>query len=124
MASTSDIHSLEKKSLEQPDETRTFDNGKVDVVTVGGVGVGRFTLRPGWRWSDNVKPIVKTDSCQVTHLGLVTSGRLRVRMDDGREVVQGPGDVAAVPAGHDAWVDGNEEVVLLDFVGATNYAKT
>ena len=123
MASTSDIQSLEKKSLEQPDETRTFDNGKVDVVTVGGVGVGRFTLRPGWRWSENVKPIVKTDSCQAPHLGYVLSGRMHVRMDDGTEEEFGPGDVVMVPPGHDAWVVGNEPYVALDITGSGVWAK-
>lgn len=114
---------IQKKPLTSPDETRSFDKGKFEIVNLAGTTIGRFTLQPGWRWSTSVKPIVKTQSCQVEHLDYVISGRLRVRMDDGTEQEFGPGDVAFVPPGHDAWVVGNEPWVAIEFRGTPQYAK-
>jgi hypothetical protein len=115
---------IEKRALSDPDETRSFDNGQIELVTLGGVTFGRVTLQPGWKWSTSVKPIVKTDSCQASHLAYHIAGRFRVRMDDGSEEEFGPGDVGVVPPGHDAWVVGNEPVVIIDITGATEHAKT
>jgi quercetin dioxygenase-like cupin family protein len=115
---------LEKKSLDQPDETRPVDKGSVEVVELEGATVMRTTFEPGWRWSESVKPIVGTDSCQVHHVGYVISGRMHVRMDDGEELEIGPGDVLQIPPGHDAWIVGDEPYVGLDFQGGAEYAKT
>ncbi len=117
--------SLQKKSLDSPDETRTFENGKVGVITLGDFTASRLVLEPGWRWSENVKPIAGTDSCQVPHTGYHVSGRLRVRMDDGTEEEVGPGEAYMIPPGHDAWVVGDEPVVSVDMssVTAERYAK-
>ena len=116
---------LISKSLNQPDETRPIPNGKgkVEVVNLGGATVMRATFEPGWKWSEHVKPIAQTESCQVAHTGYIVSGRLHVRMDDGTEVEMGPGEASITPAGHDAWVVGDEPVVFLDFAGAATYAK-
>ncbi len=115
---------LEAKSLDSPDETRPFvDKGKTDVVNVGGVTVGRGVFEPGWRWSEHVKPIAGTESCQSPHTGYVLSGGMRVRMDDGAEAEVGPGDAFVIEPGHDAWVVGDEPCVLLDFSGMAEYAK-
>jgi len=115
---------LEVKSFDSPDETRPFEGkGQADVVNVGGQVIGRGTFEPGWRWSNNVKPIAGTDSCQVSHLGYVMSGRMRVFMDDGSEGEAGPGDVVAIPPGHDAEVVGDEACVVLDFGEFGDYAK-
>jgi len=114
---------IQKKSLCQPDETREFGRGKVELVTLGGVTFGRATLQPGWKWSTTVKPLAKTESCQAPHLQYHISGRLHVRMDDGTEDEFGPGDVSQVPPGHDAWVVGNEPAVIVDITGMGDYAK-
>ena len=116
---------LISKSLNQPDETRPIPNGKgkVEVVNLGGATVMRATFEPGWKWSEHVKPIAQTESCQVAHTGYIVSGRLHVRMDDGTEVEMGPGEASITPAGHDAWVVGDEPVIFLDFAGAATYAK-
>lgn len=106
-----------------PDETRTFEKGRVDLVTFGDVTFGRGTFQPGWKWSECVKPLVHTDSCEASHLAYHLSGRLRVRMDDGTEQEFGPGDVSFIPPGHDAWVVGSERVVVLDISGFRDYAK-
>ena len=111
------------KNLDSPDETRAFDKGKLGIANVGDAIVGRFTLQPGWRWSESVRPLVGTDLCQQTHVGYVVSGRLRTRTQDGTEDKAGPGDAVFTPPGHDAWVVGNEPVILLDFKGAATYAK-
>src|SRR5688572_29986320 len=95
-----------KKSLRQPEEVRTFDKGKIELVTVGETTFGRATLQPGWKWSTCVKPIVHTDSCQASHVTYHISGRLRIRMDDGSEQEFSAGDISVVPPGHDAWVVG------------------
>src|SRR3954463_12720539 len=94
---------MEVKRFDSPDETRPFEGkGQAEVINVGGHVVGRATFEPGWRWSVNVKPIAGTDSCQVSHLGYIVSGRMRIWMDDGSEGEVGPGDVFALPPGHDA----------------------
>jgi quercetin dioxygenase-like cupin family protein len=114
------------KNFGSPDETRKFADGKgqVEVVKLEGGGtVGRVTFEPGFRWSEHVKPIVGTESCQVAHLGYVISGRMHIRMDDGSENEVGPGDVMALAPGHVAWVVGDEPSVQLDFQGAAHYAE-
>jgi len=112
-----------RQNFDAPDETRTFEKGKAQLVKSEGVTIGRFIFEPGWKWSQHVKPIAKTDSCQATHAGYVVSGRLAVRLNDGSQHEFGPGDAHIVPPGHDAWVVGPEKVVLLDFQGAADYAK-
>jgi hypothetical protein len=114
---------IQKRNLTQPDETRTFGRGQLELVTLGGVTFGRATLQPGWKWSTSVKPLARTESCQAPHLQYHISGRLHVRMDDGSEEEFGPGDISLIPPGHDAWVVGNEPVVIVDITGMGDYAK-
>lgn len=115
--------SIENRSFSNPHETREFPNGKVEIITLGGVTFGRATFQPGWRWSAHVKPIAGTNSCQASHLGVQLTGTMHVRMDDGTERDIGPGQVINIPPGHDAWVLGNEPVVAIDITGMENYAK-
>ena len=117
------MSAMEKKSTSKPDETRTFPHGKLDLVTIDGRTFGKAVFEPGWKWSESLRPIVKTDSCQVPHFNYHLSGRLHVKMDDGTEKEFGPGDVGVIPPGHDAWVVGNEPCVLVDFNGMTHYAE-
>ena len=114
---------MEVKSLNSPEETRSFDKGKLDLVEIGGAMVGRAVFQPGWKWSESVKPIAKTKSCEAPHFQYHVSGTIRVRMDDGTERDLKPGDVSLLPSGHDAWVVGNEPVVVVDFQGMRDYAK-
>jgi quercetin dioxygenase-like cupin family protein len=114
---------LQRKSVDQPDETRPVDKGVVEVVEIGGTTMMRTTFQPGWRWSECVKPIVGGDSCQVNHVGYCVSGTLHVQMEDGEELDISAGDASHIPPGHDAWVVGDEPYVALDFVGAEGYAK-
>ena len=113
----------EHKHLNAPEETRTFEKGKLELVTVNGGTVGRLTLEPGWRWSEHVKPLAGTKSCEAPHFQYHVAGRLRIRMDDGTEFEAGPGDVTSLPSGHDAWVVGSDPVVGVDWHGTTEYAK-
>jgi len=105
---------LLKRSFSQPDETLVFegDSGNVKIIRYDGQTVGVATYKKGWRWSTNVKPVAKTESCQALHTGYVISGQMTVRMDDGTEATFGPGDLMIIPPGHDGWVDGDDCVVV------------
>jgi quercetin dioxygenase-like cupin family protein len=112
-----------KQHIDSPDETRKFHaHGHADVVTLGDFTIGRTTFEPGWKWSNDVKPLAQTESCQVFHTGVFLSGRMTVRADDGTEVTFGPGDVFVIEPGHDAWVVGDEACVGYD-TGIAPYAK-
>ena len=115
--------SSEQKNFTKPDETREFPNGKADILNIGGGSVGRLVFQPGWRWSKDVQPLAKTTSCEAPHFQYHVSGKLGIKMDDGSEFIAGPGDVTALPSGHDAWVVGDEPVVVIDWFGASNYGK-
>ena len=116
-------HKTEHKSFTHPDEVRDFPNGKAEILAVGESQIGRLILQPGWRWSTDVKPIAQTSSCEAPHFQYHISGKLAIRMDDGTEFVAVPGDVTSLPKGHDAWVVGDEPVVVVDWYGASDYAK-
>ncbi len=109
--------------MDAPDERRTPAKSNIDVVTIGDTEVGRFTFQPGWKWSECIKPVAKTDSCQATHLGYAVAGRLHVAHSDGSEADVGPGDVYAIAPDHDAWVVGDEPFVGVEFKSAATYAK-
>ncbi len=113
---------LESQSFDKADETRTFDKGHMDLVTLGDLTIGRAVFEPGWKWSECVKPIAGTDTCEVSHAGYVLSGRLHVVMNDGTEGKAGPGDMFRIAPGHDAWTVGDEACVLLDIQGVSGYA--
>ena len=114
---------VEALDFDSPDETRTPDKTRVDVIHVGGSTAARMTFEPGWKWSECVKPVAGTDSCQVDHLGYCVAGRLHVRMNDGSEMDFEAGDAMRIPPGHDAWVVGEEPYVAVDFTGGAEYAK-
>jgi len=116
---------LIRMSLDSPQETRPFEDGmgQVELVNVEAGSVGRATFEPGWRWSEHVKPIAQTETCQAAHMGYFISGRMKVVMDDGQETEFGPGDFSVIPPGHDAWVVGQEPCVVIDWQGFTDYAK-
>lgn len=121
---TADLSKIaERKNFGKPEEVREFPNGQVEVITVGGATVGRATLQPGWRWSTCVQPIAQTHSCECAHFQYHEAGVLRVRMDDGTEIDCKAGDVSCLPPGHDAWVVGDEPVVIVDFQGMIDFAK-
>jgi hypothetical protein len=113
----------EHKTFSAPDEVREFPNGKAEIVAVGGAEVGRLIFEPGWRWSTDVQPLAKTASCEAPHFQYHVAGKLGIRMDDGTEFVATSGDITSLPRGHDAWVIGDEPVVVVDWFGATNYAR-
>jgi len=114
---------LSRKNFASADEVREFSLGKVELLDFNGTVVGRSTLQPGWRWSQSVKPIAKTDTCEATHFQYHISGTLRIKMKDGAEIDCKAGDISSVPPGHDAWVVGNEPVVTIDFKGMQSFAK-
>jgi hypothetical protein len=111
------------KDFAAPDETRTFPAGRLELLTVGGSEIGRLVLEPGWRWSQHVRPIAGTELCEAPHFQYHVSGTLRIRTGDGTEFDAVPGQVTSLPAGHDAWVVGDEPVVVVDWYGASEYAK-
>lgn len=113
----------EIKNFSSADEVREFPLGKLELLNIGGVSIGRAVVQPGWKWSESVKPIAQTKSCEAPHFQYHISGTLRIRMDDGKEYDCKPGDISVLPPGHDAWVIGNEPVILVDFQGMNDYAK-
>src|SRR5262245_35421674 len=120
----SGTHETEHKTFGQPDELREFPRGRAEIVTVAGAEIGRLVFEPGWRWSNDVKPIAETESCEAPHFQYHVSGRLAIRMDDGTELIAEPGGVASVPSGDAGWVVGDEPVVVVDWYGASSYAKS
>jgi hypothetical protein len=115
---------ITKRRFDAPDEHRSFPLGGSDVVTIGGYTLGLARFEPGWKWSESLRPIAGTESCQVEHVGYVLSGRLYTRMDDGSEAEAVAGDLVYVPPGHDGWTVGDEPVLFLQIEGAARYAKT
>lgn len=107
--------SIRKKSLSSADEVRTPPKARLETVQVHGARVGRMQLEPGWKWSESIQPIARTEFCEAVHRGYVISGRLHVAGNDGLEVELGPGDVYAIEPGHDAWVVGDEPYIALEF---------
>ena len=113
----------EMKSFLQPDEVRMFPKGRLELVKIGGAVVGRATFEPGWKWSTSLQPLVKTKSCEAPHFQYHVAGTIKIVMDDGTRFECKAGDVSLLPEGHDAWVVGNEPVVVVDFQGMIDYAK-
>jgi hypothetical protein len=114
---------IDLRRFDSPDETRVFEKGRFEIVTIGGMTVGRAVYEPGWRWSEHVGAALGATSCQVSHVGLVVSGRNRVLMDDGGELDLAAGDLFSIPPGHDSLVLGDEPYVSLHFLGANEYAR-
>ncbi|MBI1784735.1 cupin domain-containing protein [Candidatus Sumerlaeota bacterium] len=114
---------VEVKSFNNPEEVRNFPKGKVELLKIGGAMIGRAVFEPGWKWSTSVQPLAKTRSCEAPHFQYHVSGTLKVLMDDGTEYECKAGDISSLPSGHDAWVVGDEPVVVVDFQGMVDYAK-
>lgn len=112
------------KRFEEPDEVTTFEKGRFETVTLGGMTIGRATYQPGWKWSDDVGRKTGEPYCTVEHVGMVISGCATAAFEDGRIIEMNAGDVFYVPSEpHDSWVVGDEPYVSLHFMGAAKYAK-
>ena len=117
------MQQTEHVSFGTPDEVREFPHGRAEIVKAGDGEIGRLVFEPGWRWSTDLKPIAGTELCEAPHFQYHLSGRLAIVMQDGTEFIAEPGDVTSLPSGHDAWVVGDEPAVVVDWYGASNYAK-
>jgi len=117
--------SIEARDFASPDETRTPARTRVDMIRMGQTSAARLELEPGWRWSECIKPVVGTESCQAHHVGVIISGKMHMVHDDGTEGEAGPGDAYVINPGHDAWVVGDEAVVAYEFdtTTAASFAK-
>jgi len=113
----------EWRKSSEPDSTRTFGHGQIDFFSIGGGVVRRFTLLPGWRWSQDMGPVTRTEWCEATHFQYQISGQLHVLLEDGTEFDLCAGDVAVIPAGHDTWVIGNDPVILVDWYRTSSLAS-
>ncbi|HET7737102.1 MAG TPA: cupin domain-containing protein [Tepidiformaceae bacterium] len=118
------MEQIEHLDFTTPDETRSPEKTTVELVNIAGGQIGRYTFQPGWRWSECIKPVVNTETCQVDHLGYVISGSLHVQHSDGTQVEVRAGEVYRIPPGHDAWNDGAEPAVFVEFQGAASYARS
>jgi hypothetical protein len=117
------VTKFETKSHSAPDEIRKPDKTQVEIVRLEGFTLGRYTMEPGWRWSECIKPVVKTESCQLSHVGHAVSGSLTVRLNDGTQKTIHEGESYTIPPGHDAWVDGKKSFVGIEVLSAEQYAK-
>ena len=117
------VNKLEAKSHAAPDETRTPSKTKVEVVRLDGFTVGRITFEPGWRWSECIKPVAGTESCQLSHVGHLISGQIGVRLNDGTEQTIKASDSYTIPPGHDAWVIGDEAAVGIEVMSADQFGR-
>jgi class 3 adenylate cyclase/quercetin dioxygenase-like cupin family protein len=115
---------VRRKRFDHPDEVRTVEKARIELVELGDAAIGHTIFEPGWRWEEHVKPIVGTATCEVHHIGYVFSGRLHVEMDDGPSIELAPGDVFEIPPGHKAWVVGDEPWTSIDFAGRRLFAKS
>ena len=112
------------KRFEEPDEIRTFEKGRFELITIGGVTIGRATYQPGWKWSEHVAPIAGTNLCPLEHVGLVLSGTATAAFEDGRIIELRPGSLFHIPPEpHDSWVVGDDEYVSLHFLEPQSYAR-
>lgn len=114
---------VQVRSLRTPDEVVTYPLGENYQVRLGGTVVSRDVHQPGWSWAEHVRPIVGSRSCQFHHRGVVVSGRMGVRTDEGEEVIIGPDEVFDITPGHVGWVDGEEELVTIDWAGGAGWAS-
>ena len=123
MTTKTQTQTPEHRHFAEPDEVRPFEHGRLELLRVGGSDIGRLVLQPGWRWSDDVKPIAGTELCEAPHFQYHVAGTLHIEMADGTSYDARPGDVTSLPSGHDAWVVGDEDVVVVDWYGASGYAR-
>ena len=123
MSTPVSVTRLESKSHDAPDESRTPAKTRVDVVRLDGYTIGRFTFEPGWRWSECIKPVAGTDSCQLSHVGYIVQGQITIRLDDGTERTFTPGQSYTIPPGHDAWVEGDESFIGIEVMSAEQFAN-
>ncbi len=123
MTSPVSVSSFKAKSHDAPDELRTPAKTRVEIVRLEGFTIGRFVFEPGWRWSECIKPVVGTDTCQVSHVGYLVSGRLNIQIADGSKHTIEPGQSYTIPPGHEAWVEGNEPTVAIEVVSAEQFAR-
>src|ERR1700748_1583521 len=106
------------KGFDSPEGVREVPDGKGEIANIGGGEVGRYTLQPGWRWSEHVKPVAGTELCEAPHFQYSLSGTVHVVMADASELDVGPGETSVLEPGHDAWVVGDEPAVVVDWGGA------
>jgi hypothetical protein len=116
------VFEVNLRKFDEPDEIRTFEKGKFELVHIGGITIGRATYDPGWKWSTHVGKALGKKSCDIEHVGLVVAGRATAAMDDGRVVEMKAGDIFYIAPGHDSWVVGEEPYVSLHLLGAGDYA--
>jgi class 3 adenylate cyclase len=116
------VSTAHSKSLDEPDDVQRFPGIAAELVDLGDVTVGRYTAEPGWRWSTHVRPEVGGESCQARHVGVMISGRLGIRLDDGTTFELGPNDVYDIPPGHDGYVIGHEHLVNIEWAGTRAFA--
>jgi quercetin dioxygenase-like cupin family protein len=118
------VGTVDLRRFETPDEVRVFEKGRLSLVKVGAMTIGRAEYEPGWKWSVHVGPTVGASRCIVEHVGMVLSGTATVAFEDGRVIELIEGSLFHVTADpHDSWVVGDRPYVSLHFMGADSYAK-
>jgi class 3 adenylate cyclase len=114
---------LQHRVFGDADDVREVPLGRLETYDMGEMRVGRSILQPGWRWSESIKPIARTELCEFHHIGLCVSGSCRIRMREGAELLIEAGQFYEVPPGHDSWVVGDEPWVTIDWSPSTAFAR-
>ncbi|HET9417411.1 MAG TPA: adenylate/guanylate cyclase domain-containing protein [Candidatus Limnocylindria bacterium] len=114
---------LQRRLLGEPDNVREVPLARLETYDLGEIRIGRSVLQPGWRWSESIKPIARSEWCEDHHIGYSVSGACRVRMREGAELLIGPDQLYEIPAGHDSWVDGDAPWVSITWQPSTAFVQ-
>ena len=108
------------KRFDAPEKVLVLDKGRLELITVGGVVIGKGRYSPGWRWSHAAPASARPGDGPPEHVGVVLSGRAKVQIDEEQEVDITPGDFFHIAAEYDIWVVGYRpcEVLYLDGIEA------
>jgi class 3 adenylate cyclase len=115
------VSPVEVRDLGEPEAVVTTPLGATYQVRLAGTVVSRHVLQPGWSWEAHAQSLVGTASCELYHRGVVLSGFMGIRTDEGEELVIGPNQVFDLPPGHVTWVEGDEELVMVDWAGGAGF---
>ncbi len=112
---------VEVRDLGEPEAVVSHPLGATYQVRLAQTVISRHILQPGWSWEEHAQPSVGTSSCELYHRGVVLSGRMGIRTDEGEELIIGPNQVFDLPPGHVTWVEGEDVLEMVDWAGGAGF---